>query len=223
MALVEKCNFSLLEWTVQAINAQEASIRSHALDFITKVLLIETNSNLKCTNTDNDNVEVIYIPDEVFFIKEVIDSTRDCHNNIKFKAAQAIHQILEKGSKIAQKIVSESLRFATFCDVEDNLLTEPYKSENEIRYTKPQPVEPAYTFQGWEKLEDTIKNFPEYIYEYLYCNNLAYIRRAGIILIQTIAKLNPLVIYNTPFVQVCEYFIAFYLVVKSLTNIFTYI
>lgn len=195
--LFTKCNESCVEFLCEAIYADEVMIRSRAIDLIAKILQTESKVDWQMFRHEVSNT-----PREVLLIKELIDSLQDQNNNIKLKAVQALNLVLTKGSPIAQQILNECVKFTTFFDENVHLPDEPRVSKNEIRFEKPNGQQPQYTFEGHGIVESCISKMPSHIFEYLYQSPMSYIRRAGIMFMEQLVKLNPLLIFNTNFVTV---------------------
>uniref|UniRef100_A0A1I8N774 Uncharacterized protein n=1 Tax=Musca domestica TaxID=7370 RepID=A0A1I8N774_MUSDO len=203
-ALFTKCNESCVEFLCDAVYADEVMIRSRTIDLMSKILQMESHVDWQMFRH-----EVSDIPREIYLIKELIDSIQDQNNNIKLKSVQALHTALTKGSPNARKILTECLKYTEFCDMSVVLPDEPRVGKNEIRYEKPNAQEAKYSFQGHAIIQLSILNLPSYVYTHLYQSPLSYIRRAGIMLMEQLVKLNPLIIFNTNFVMetsrlVCE-------------------
>ncbi|XP_061386996.1 uncharacterized protein LOC133321941 [Musca vetustissima] len=195
-ALFTKCNESCVEFLCDAVYADEVMIRSRAIDLMSKILQMESQVDWQMFRH-----EVSDIPREIYLIKELIDSLQDQNNNIKLKSVQALHTALIKGSPNARKILTECLKYTEFCDMSVVLPDEPRVGKNEIRFEKPHAQEAKYSFQGHAVLQLSILNLPSYVYAHLFQSPLSYIRRAGIMLMEQLVKLNPLIIFNTNFVE----------------------
>ncbi|XP_073826678.1 chromosome associated protein D3 isoform X2 [Musca autumnalis] len=195
-ALFTKCNESCVEFLCDAVYADEVMIRSRAIDLMSKILQMESHVDWQMFRH-----EVSDIPREIYLIKELIDSLQDQNNNIKLKSVQALHTALIKGSPNARKILTECLKYTEFCDMSVVLPDEPRVGKNEIRFEKPNAQEAKYSFQGHAIIQMSILNLPSYVYTHLYQSPLSYIRRAGIMLMEQLVKLNPLIIFNTNFVK----------------------
>lgn len=196
-ALFTKCNESCVEFLCDAVYADEVMIRSRAIDLMSKILQMESQVDWQMFRH-----EVSTIPREIYLIKELIDSLQDQNNNIKLKSVQALYLALTKGSPNARKILHECLKYIKFCDTNVELPDEPRIGKNEIRFEKPDEQMAQYTFEGHGMIEMSIMNLPSYVYIHLFQSPLSYIRRAGIMLMEQIVKLNPLIIFNTNFVTV---------------------
>ncbi|XP_046801145.1 uncharacterized protein LOC111681677 [Lucilia cuprina] len=195
-ALFTKCNESCVEFLCEAVYADEVMIRSRAIDLMSKILQLESQVDWQMFRH-----EVSAIPREIHLIKELIDSLRDQNNNIKLKSVQALHMALTKGSPNTRKILTECLKYAQFCDTNVQLPDEPRVRKNEIRYEKPNRQKAEYTFEGHGIIELAFLNLPSNIFTQIYQSPLSYIRRAGIMFMEQLVKLNPLIIFNTNFVQ----------------------
>uniref|UniRef100_A0A1B0ANX6 Condensin complex subunit 1 C-terminal domain-containing protein n=1 Tax=Glossina palpalis gambiensis TaxID=67801 RepID=A0A1B0ANX6_9MUSC len=193
--LFTKCNESCVQFLCEAIYADEVMIRSRAIDLIAKILQTESKVDWQMFRHEVSNT-----PREVLLIKELIDSLQDQNNNIKLKAVQALNLVLTRGSPIAQQILNECVKFTTFFDENVHLPDEPRVGKNEIRFEKPNGQQPQYTFEGHGIVESCISKMPSHIFEYLYQSPMSYIRRAGIMFMEQLVKLNPLLIFNTNFV-----------------------
>lgn len=196
-ALFTKCNESCVELLCEAVYADEVMIRSRAIDLMSKILQMESQVDWQMFRH-----EVSDIPREIYLIKELIDSLQDQNNNIKLKSVQALHVALTRGSPSARKILSQCLKYTEFCDVGVVLPDEPRVGKNEIRFEKPNAQEAQYTFQGHGVIQLSFLNLPSYVYTHLFQSPLSYIRRAGVMLMEQLVKLNPLIIFNTNFVMV---------------------
>uniref|UniRef100_A0A1I8PIM8 Uncharacterized protein n=2 Tax=Stomoxys calcitrans TaxID=35570 RepID=A0A1I8PIM8_STOCA len=194
-ALFTKCNESCVEFLCEAVYADEVMIRSRVIDLISKILQMESQVDWQMFRHEVSN-----IPREIYLIKELIDSLQDQNNNIKLKSVQALHVALTKGSPNARKILTECLQYTQFCDISVVLPDEPRLGKNEIRYEKPNAQEAKYSFEGHGVIQLSFLNLPSYIYTHLYQSPLSYIRRAGVMLMEQLVKLNPLIIFNTNFV-----------------------
>lgn len=196
-ALFTKCNESSVEFLCDAVFADEVMIRSRAIDLMSKILQLESQVDWQMFRH-----EVSEIPREIHLIKELIESLKDQNNNIKLKSVQALHMALTKGSPNTRNILIECLKYTQFCDTNVKLPDEPRIRKNEIRFEKPDTLKPEYSFQGHGIIELSFLNLPSYIYTQIFQSPLSYIRRAGIMFIEQLVKLNPLIIFNTNFVEV---------------------
>lgn len=196
-ALFTKCNESCVEFLCEAVYADEVMIRSRAIDLISKILQMESHVDWQMFRH-----EISDIPREIHLIKELIDSLLDQNNNIKLKSVQALHVALTKGSPNTRKILAECLKYTQFCDTNVKLPDEPRIKKNEIRFEKPNAQTAQYTFQGHGIVDLPFLNLPSYIFTHLYQSPLSYIRRAGIMFMEQLIKLNPIIIFNTNFVLV---------------------
>ncbi|CAD7000098.1 unnamed protein product [Ceratitis capitata] len=194
-ALFTKCNESSVEFLCEAIYADEVMIRARAVDLISRILQLEAHVDWQMFRH-----EVSDIPREVYLINELIKSLQDCNNTIKLKAVQALHVALTKGSPTTVKILSEGIRYTKYRDIGVELPDEPRVRKNEIRYEKPTALEPKYSFEGHGLLELAFMHLPEYIYMFFFQSAQSFIRRAGIMFVEQLVKLNPLIIFNTNFV-----------------------
>lgn len=199
-ALFTKCNESCVEFLCEAVYADEVMIRSRAIDLMSKILQMESQVDWQMFRH-----EVSEIPREIHLIKELIDSLKDQNNNIKLKSVQALHMALTKGSPNTRKILTECLKYTQFCDTNVKLPDEPRVRKNEIRYEKPDSQKAEYTFQGHGIIELAFLNLPANIFTQIYQSPLSYIRRAGIMFMEQLVKLNPLIIFNTNFVEVSNF------------------
>ncbi|XP_065355680.1 condensin-2 complex subunit D3-L [Calliphora vicina] len=195
-ALFTKCNESCVEFLCEAVYADEVMIRSRAIDLMSKILQLESQVDWQMFRH-----EVSAIPREIHLIKELIDSLKDQNNNIKLKSVQALHMALTKGSPNTRKILSECLKYTQFCDTNVKLPDEPRVQKNEIRYEKPNSQKAEYSFQGHGIIELAFLNLPSNVFTQIYQSPLSYIRRAGIMFMEQLVKLNPLIIFNTNFVE----------------------
>ncbi|XP_053957875.1 uncharacterized protein LOC128863016 [Anastrepha ludens] len=194
-ALFTKCNESSVEFLCEAIYADEVMIRSRAIELMSRILQLESHVDWQMFRH-----EVSDIPREVHLINELIRSLQDCNNTIKLKAVQALHISLTKGSPNTVKILSEGIRYTQYHDVGVVLPDEPRVRKNEIRYEKPPLLEPKFSFVGHAIVELAFLHLPEYVYTNLFQSPQSYIRRAGVMFIEQLVKLNPLIIFNTNFV-----------------------
>ncbi|XP_055920724.1 condensin-2 complex subunit D3 [Eupeodes corollae] len=194
-ALFTRCNASIVDFLSEAVYAEEVSIRSRAVDLFSKIILLESNVDWELFRH-----KVSETPREVYIIKELVDSIRDTNNSIKIKAIQALQQALIKGSPNTKKILNEGIKYAQVNDFDVQLPEEPKVLENEIRYAKPKAPDPAYTFTGSEILIVSFLHLHEQIYP-LFSNPVSHLRRAAVMFLETIVKINPLIIFNTNFVK----------------------
>ncbi|XP_055837602.1 uncharacterized protein LOC129906003 [Episyrphus balteatus] len=194
-ALFTRCNASIVDFLSEAVYADEVSIRSRAVDLFSKIILLESKVDWEMFRH-----QVSETPREVYIIKELIDSISDTNNSIKIKAIQAIQQGLIKGSPNTKKILIEGIKYAQVNDSDVKLPDEPRALENEIRYSKPKTPDPEYTFTGFEIVILSFLHLPEQIYP-LFSNPVSHLRRAAVMFIEAIVKINPLIIFNTNFVK----------------------
>ncbi|XP_054082584.1 uncharacterized protein LOC105219195 isoform X2 [Zeugodacus cucurbitae] len=194
-ALYTTCNESAVEFLCEAIYAEEVMIRARTIELISRILQLEAHVNWQMFRH-----EVSDIPREVYLINELIKSLQDCNNTIKLKAVQALHVALTKGSPNTVKILNEGIRYTRYLDLDVKLPDEPRVRKNEIRYEKPTALEPKYSFEGHGLVELSFLHLPEYVYANLFQSAQSYIRRAGVMFMEQLIKLNPLIIFNTNFV-----------------------
>ncbi|XP_067624836.1 uncharacterized protein Cap-D3 [Eurosta solidaginis] len=194
-ALFTKCNESSVEFLCDAIYADEVMIRSRTIELMSRILQLESNVDWQMFRH-----EVSDIPREVYFINELIKSLQDCNNTIKLKAAQALQIALTKGSPNTLKIMSEGVRYTKYLDINVRLPDEPRVRKNEIRYEKPLALEPQYSFEGHALVELSFLHLPEYVYANLFQSPQSYMRRAGVMFMEQLVRINPLIIFNTNFV-----------------------
>ncbi|XP_017476696.1 PREDICTED: uncharacterized protein LOC108366748 [Rhagoletis zephyria] len=194
-ALFTKCNESTVEFLCDAVYADEVMIRSRAIDLMSRILQLESQVDWQMFRH-----EISDIPREVHLINELIKSLQDCNNTIKLKAVQALHISLTKGSPNTLKILTEGIRYTQYHDVGVVLPDEPRVTKNEIRYEKPTALDPKFSYTGHGLVELAFLHLPEYVYKNLFQSPQSYMRRAGVMFMEQLAKLNPLIIFNTNFV-----------------------
>nr|XP_014103262.1 uncharacterized protein LOC106627609 isoform X1 [Bactrocera oleae] len=194
-ALYTTCNESSVEFLCDAIYADEVMIRARAIELISRILQLVAHVNWQMFRH-----EISDIPREVYLINELMKSLQDCNNTVKLKAVQALHLALTKGSPNTVKILIEGIRYTRYLDLGVTLPDEPRVHKNEIRYEKPFALEPKYSFEGHGLVELSFLHLPEYVYANLFQSPQSYIRRAGVMFMEQLIKLNPLIIFNTNFV-----------------------
>lgn len=194
-ALYTTCNESAVEFLCEAVYADEVMIRARTIELISHILQLVAHVNWQMFRH-----EVSDIPRELYLINELIKSLQDNNNTIKLKAIQALHVALTKGSPNTVKILNEGIRYTRYLDLGVNLPDEPRVRKNEIRYEKPIALEPKYSFEGHNLVELSFLHLPEYVYTNLFQSPQSYIRRAGVMFMEQLIKLNPLIIFNTNFV-----------------------
>lgn len=197
-ALFTKCNSSCLEFLCKALYSDEANIRCRAVELLGKILQLDSEVDWQMFRHEVSNV-----PREVNFIKELIDSFQDSSDNVKLKAVQALLSILH-GSSNSRNIFVECIKNTKYSDEGIHLPEEPKMNRNEMRFTKPTTnTEPInYSFPGHEIIEPSMMQLPRCIFKYLYKNSVYHVRKTGIMLMEELIKLNPMMVYNTDFISV---------------------
>ncbi|XP_055376389.1 condensin-2 complex subunit D3 [Condylostylus longicornis] len=192
------CNETVIPFLSSALCAEDVVIRQNALELSNRLILIEAKVNWEVFCH-----EISSIPREVNVLKEILNRFHDINNTIKLKALHGFHQAFVKGTENAKTILNESIKFAKFPDSDVFLPKEPRISKKEIRFEKPDPLEPVYSFEGHEVIQNLFNNLPNSLY--MLFNNLnGYVRKAAISLMETIVVINPLIIYNSNFVKNCS-------------------